>query len=133
MIKWKEIETPGGILKYRLPDIAEGFDFLAVIERISCAQDVFKIKGNFSRMMGPMIDYNGLGYASYDEFLRDRENNTAAMAAIADEFFIEITRALGKKNLSPMQSTLLAPVLPKPSLLSLLKVMMKKKESLNQE
>lgn len=123
MSKWKEIETPKGILKYRFPNCAEGYDFLAAIEKIGCAQDVFRIKGSFARMMGPMIDYSSMGYASYDEFLEDRENNMVHMAQIADDVFVEITKTLGKKTSSPTQSTQLPEASPRRSLLSLLKVM----------
>lgn len=95
---WKEIETPKGKLKYRFPDISEGFYFLSAIQKINNHQDVFKIKGDFISKMEPMVDYKSLGYETYSEFLHDRDNNTLAMTKIADEVFVEITRTLGKKN-----------------------------------
>lgn len=101
-VKWKEIETPKGVLKYRFPNIAEGYDFLAAVNKIECAQDVFKLKGAFATKMGPMIDFASLGYSSYDEFLNDRDNNFEAVSKIADEILFELTRTLGKKILSPM-------------------------------
>jgi hypothetical protein len=104
MSKWKEIETPKGTLKYRFPNIAEGYFFLSAIKSISSAQDIFRIKGDFIEKMEPMVDYKSLNYESYDDFLNDRENNTLAMTRIADEVFIEITRTLGKKPLSQMPS-----------------------------
>lgn len=102
MSKWKEIETPKGILKYRMPDISEGFDFLSSISKLETAQDVFKMKGTFASKMGSMIDYGSLDYESYADFLSDLDNNYVAFAKIADEVFIEITKALGKK---PSSST----------------------------
>lgn len=102
MVKWKEIETPKGILKYRYPDISEGFDFLAQIQKIDKAQDVFKVKGTFARLMGDMIDWNAMNYESYGDFLSDLDNNYIPMARICDEVFVEITKALGKKRSSPM-------------------------------
>lgn len=98
MAKWKEMQTEKGVLKYRHPDIVEGFDFLAAIDRIESLQDAYKVKGKFISKMQNMIDYSALGYSSWEEFLEDRENNLVAMAKIADEVFVEITKTLGKKN-----------------------------------
>lgn len=94
---WKEKITGKGVLKYRHPDVVEGFDFLASIERIQTLQDTFKVKGKFISMMGPMIDYSELGYPSWEDFLRDTENNMIPLKEIADEIFIEVTKVLVKK------------------------------------
>jgi hypothetical protein len=98
MASWKEKKTEKGVLKYRHPNIVEGYDFLAAIDKIQTLQDAFKVKGNFISKMQSMIDYNSIGYASWEDFLDDRENNLVAMAEIADEVFVEITKTLGKKH-----------------------------------
>lgn len=97
-MKWLEKETPKGVIKYRMPNIEEGYYFLAAIERMGSAQDVFKVKGKFVSMMSEMINYKDAGFESYDDFLSDRENNAQPMADIVAEVFDTITRELGKKN-----------------------------------
>jgi hypothetical protein len=104
-MKWKEKETAKGQLKYRLPNVAEGYDFLSAIEKIENAQDAFKIKGKFISKLENLVDHKSLGYASFEELLEDDENNFVVLGQIADEIFIAITKALGKKNLSAMPST----------------------------
>lgn len=81
-----------------MPDIEEGFYFLSSIEKISNAQDVFKIKGAFVSLMSEMVLYKDLGYETYKDFLADRENNAQAMSDIVKEVFDVITRELGKKD-----------------------------------
>jgi hypothetical protein len=98
MLQWKEKQTEKGVLKYRLPNISEGYHFLAAIQKITNARDVFTVKGDFIAKMGPMVDFKSLNYDSYEEFLNDRDNNMIPMSEIADEVFVEITKALGKKN-----------------------------------
>lgn len=97
-MKWLEKNTDKGVLKYRMPDIEEGFYFLSSIEKISNAQDVFKIKGAFISLMKDMVQFKELGYDTYKEFLSDRENNAQAMSDIVKEVFDVITRELGKKD-----------------------------------
>ena len=97
-MKWLEKSTDKGILKYRMPNIEEGYYFLSAIERMSNAQDVFKVKGKFVSMMSDMLSYKDIGFETYEDFLSDRENNAQAVADIVTEVFDTITRELGKKN-----------------------------------
>lgn len=99
MAKWKEKTTPKGVLKYRMPNIAEGYFYLSAITsiKINTMGDAFTIKGTFIPQMKELIDFSGLGYESYDDFLEDLENNFIPTKEIADEIFIAVTSVLGKK------------------------------------
>lgn len=99
-VKWFDKQTDKGVLKYRYPNIQEGFDFLSAIQEIRTLQDSFRVKGNFIGKMKSMIDYASLGYESWEDFLDDRDNNFDAMKDIADEVFIEVTKVLTKKHSS---------------------------------
>lgn len=99
--KWFEKNTEKGVLKYRLPNIEEGFEFLSSVERIQSLQDAYKVKGKFVPKMKFLIDYGSIGYKSWEEFLDDKDNNFVAVAEIADEIFVDIVKVLGKKNSSP--------------------------------
>lgn len=98
MMKWLEKETSKGVLKYRMPNIEEGYYFLAAIEKMGTAQDIWKAKGKFISLMSEMISYKDIGYDSYQDFLHDRENNGQIMADMVSEVFDTITSELGKKN-----------------------------------
>lgn len=91
-------QTKKGVLKYRHPDIQEGYEFLAAIDKSENGQDVFRIKGKYIGMLCEMIEWSELGYSSYKEFLADRENNAMAVTEIVNEIFNEITGIFGKKS-----------------------------------
>lgn len=93
----KEIITPRGVLKYRLPDISEGYTFLSYVDSIKNAAEVFVIKGRIIKNMGSLLAYSELGYASYDEVLNDKENMRDALSEISKEIFDDIIELLGKK------------------------------------
>lgn len=93
----KEIVTPKGVLKYRLPDISEGYTFLSYIDSIKNAAEVFIIKGRIIKNMGNFISYSELGYLSYDEVLNDKENMRDALSEISKDIFDDIIELLGKK------------------------------------
>ena len=97
-MKYSEKKTEKGVLKYRMPNIEEGYYFLSAIEKMGNAQDVWKAKGKFISMMAEMLDYKEIGYESYDDFLHDRDNNGEAVSEIVTEVFEVITRDLAKKN-----------------------------------
>ena len=97
-MKWFEKETPKGVLKYRMPNIEEGYYFLSAIEKMGSAQDVWRAKGKFISMMSDMVDFKSIGYESYNDFLSDRENNGQAMSEMVSDVFDTITSELGKKN-----------------------------------
>ena len=96
-MKWKEIETTKGVLKYRMPNVAEGFTFLSAI---MTNKDVLSMKASFANCMSEMIDFKSIGYDSYTEFLNDIENNITPMAKITDDVYQSVIGALAKKNLS---------------------------------
>ena len=94
----KEIKTNKGSLKYRLPNIAEGFEFLSMIETIKTGSDFFKVKGKFISKMDSLIDYSSCGYNSWDELLNDKDNMFHPLSEIAQEIFDDITGVLVKKT-----------------------------------
>lgn len=94
----KTIETPKGVLKYRLPNIPEGFVFLSLIDKITNYKDALIMKGKFAEHMDKVIDWAGLGYPTYTDFLKDKENNYKAVSKIADEIYVDLGDTLGKKN-----------------------------------
>jgi hypothetical protein len=96
-LKWLEKKTDKGILKYRMPNIHEGYSFLSLVERIETAQDLWRIKGKFIESMSSLIDFKSIGYSSYDDFLSDKENNSEACADICDEVFNDVTSIVKKK------------------------------------
>jgi len=93
-----EIITSKGALKYRLPNIAEGYDYLCLIDEVSTAKDIFRIKHLIINKMGPLIRYKELGYSSYEEVLEDKENMRNVLSEISDNIFNDILELLAKKN-----------------------------------
>lgn len=101
----KEIKTSKGVLKYRLPNIAEGYEYLAMCDAIKTGSDVHRITGKFISKMSDLLDYKSLGYETYQEVLEDKENMYEPLSFIAREIFDDILAVLAKKSLSPTQST----------------------------
>jgi hypothetical protein len=48
--------------------------------------------------MGDLIDFKSLGYASYEDFLNDKDNNSEACADISEEVFVDVTSLIKKKS-----------------------------------
>jgi hypothetical protein len=94
----KEIKTKKGLIKYRLPNIVEGFEFLAMIDAIKTNSDFFKVKAKFIANLGSLLDYSDCGYKSYDELLLDKDNMMFPLSQISQEVFDDITGALAKKD-----------------------------------
>jgi hypothetical protein len=94
----KEIKTNKGVLKYRLPNIAEGYDYLCLVDQVSTAQDIFRIRGVIINKMGDLINYKELGYSNYDEVLNDKENMRDILASISKEVFDDVIELISKKN-----------------------------------
>jgi hypothetical protein len=101
----KEIKTNKGVLKYRLPNIAEGYEYLAACDSVKTGSDVHRVIGRFISMMSDLIDYKSVGYETYQEALEDKENMYEPLSFIAREIFDDILAVLAKKSLSPTQST----------------------------
>lgn len=98
MASWKEKSTSKGVLKYRMPNIAEGYEFLALVDQLKTASDVISVKGKFLNNMGKLIDYKELGYKAWDDVLEDKEAMTIPLSEIVHELFSDITGAFAKKN-----------------------------------
>lgn len=97
-MKWQEKKTDKGVLKYRMPNIHEGYSFLSLVERIETAQDLWKVKAKFIESMSSLIDYKSIGYSSYEDFLFDKENNAEICSEICDEVFNDVTSIIKKKT-----------------------------------
>jgi hypothetical protein len=81
-----------------MPNIQEGYSFLSLVEKVENAQDLWKIKSKFLNIMGDLIDFKSLGYASYEDFLNDKDNNSEACADISEEVFVDVTSLIKKKS-----------------------------------
>jgi hypothetical protein len=92
-----KVNTPKGDLKYRLPDISEGYEYLCFVETIQTSSDVFKIKAKIIKHMSELIEFKELGYDNYQEVLNDKENMRDALSEISKAIFDDILELLGKK------------------------------------
>jgi len=97
-MKWLEKKTDKGVLKYRMPNIQEGYSFLSLVDKVETAQDLWKIKSKFLNIMSDLIDFKSLNYSSYEDFLNDKSNNSEACADISDEVFVDVTSIIKKKT-----------------------------------
>lgn len=97
-MKWLEKKTDKGILKYRMPDCSEGYEYLAMIDQLESYKEVFRVRGKFIKMMGELVLYKDLGYNTYQEALDDKENMFQPLTEIAEEILNDVTEALGKKS-----------------------------------
>lgn len=91
-------KTNKGVLKYRLPNIAEGYEYLALIENVNTNSDLFRIKGQFILKMSDLLEWKELGYETYDDVLNDKANMKLALSEIAGEIFQDITGSFEKKS-----------------------------------
>lgn len=96
-MKWLEKVTKLGVLKYRMPNIVEGYEFLSMIESVNGSSGFFKAKAKFIANLSPLLDYSSCGYKSYEDVLNDKENMMHPLSEIAQEVFDDITGALAKK------------------------------------
>jgi RecJ-like exonuclease len=92
-----EIKTNKGVLKYRLPDISEGYDYLSLVDVINTSSDVFIIKSKIIKKMGELLEFKELGYETYQDVLNDKENMREALSEISKNIFDDIIELLGKK------------------------------------
>jgi hypothetical protein len=92
-----QVETKKGVLKYRLPDISEGYEFLCFVDNIQTASDVFRVKSKIIKNMGDMVEFKSLGYENYQEVLNDKENMRDALSEISKAIFDDILELLTKK------------------------------------
>jgi hypothetical protein len=96
-LKWLEKKTDKGILKYRMPNVVEGYEFLALIETVNGSSGFFKAKAKFISNLYPLLDYSSLGYKDYSDLLDDKVTMMHPLSEISQEVFDDITGALAKK------------------------------------
>ncbi len=94
---FKEKKTDKGVLKYRLPNVVEGYEFLSLIESVNNASGFFKVKAKFIANLGPLLDFSGLGYKDYNDLLNDKATMRRPLSEISQEIFDDITEAIAKK------------------------------------
>lgn len=97
-MKWLEKETKKGILKYRMPDISEGYYFLSLASDISTADGMLVTTGKVISAMGKMVNFSSLGYSSYDELLNDKINMWEPISEISKEILSDLNEVLTKKD-----------------------------------
>lgn len=97
-MKWLEKKTEKGTLKYRMPNVVEGYEFLSMIEAVSDASGFFRAKAKFIANLGPLLDFSGCGFATYGELLEDKKAMMHPLSEISQEVFDDITEALQKKT-----------------------------------
>ena len=96
----KEIVTPKGILKYRMPNILEAFDLLNSCGISDGETATLKLKRNIIASMSSCIDYSLIdGVNSYEDLINDVENMILPLSEIADEIIYKSFTAFRKKNL----------------------------------
>lgn len=97
-MKWIEKKTGKGVLKYRMPNVVEGYEFLSMVETVTGASGFFKAKAKFIANLGQLLDYSACGYSDYNDLLDDKENMMHPLSEISQEVFDDISAALQKKN-----------------------------------
>jgi hypothetical protein len=97
-MKWLEKNTDKGVLKYRMPNVVEGYEFLSMIEAVSDSAGFFKAKARFIANLGPLLDFSACGYSNYSELLDDKKAMMHPLSEISQELFDDITEALQKKT-----------------------------------
>lgn len=95
----KEIETPKGILKYRMPNILEAYDVLEASGVTTGESSHLKLKRNIIKNMAPLVDFSGIeGVSSYEELLECVDEMITPLSAIADEIIIKSFTVFKKKT-----------------------------------
>lgn len=98
----KEKQTAKGVLKYRMPNIAEGYYYLSLCDQVKTGADILRIRGKFIENMSSLLDISSLGFKDYNEALEDKDNMYVPLSEIAQEIYDDIVGTLAKKNSSPM-------------------------------
>jgi endonuclease III-like uncharacterized protein len=96
-VKWLEKKTGKGVLKYRMPNVVEGYEFLSLVENTQGTSGFFKAKAKFISNLSPLLDYSICGYSSFDELLNDKENMMQPLSEISQEVLDDIMVAFQKK------------------------------------
>jgi len=94
----KEIVTPKGILKYRMPNILEAYDIIDASGIYTEGCSLLKLKRNIIQAMEPVIDYSSIeGVSSYPELLMDLDN-IMPLTEVSGEILDKVLEILKKKN-----------------------------------
>lgn len=96
------VKTKKGDLAYRLPDISEGYAYLALIDSMEGSGDIFRTRGKIIKLMGqgdePLLDFKALGYENYQQVLDDKEVMREPLTIIAKEIFEDVMDLVRKKD-----------------------------------
>lgn len=95
---WLEKQTSKGVLKYRMPNISEGYHFLSMSEDIGTARGILALTGKIIETMGNLVNTSSVGYDSYTEMLNDKENMWKPLTEISNEIINDINGVLIKKD-----------------------------------
>ena len=95
----KEIQTPRGILKYRMPNILEAYDILDA-SGISEGAKLIKVKRNIIKSMGELVDFSGVeGITCYEDLFQDLDQMVLPLNDIAGEVLSKLMTTLKKKSI----------------------------------
>jgi hypothetical protein len=95
----KEIVTPKGVLKYRMPNILEAYDLLDASGVNQGNLNILKLKRNIICEMSCLLDFSSIeGVSSYEGLLLDVENMIGPLSEIADEVISKTFDVFKKKN-----------------------------------
>jgi hypothetical protein len=98
-MQFKEIQTPKGILKYRMPNILESYDILESSGVTDGKPSQIKMKRNIIASMGHLLDFSAIEeFKTYDDLLADTENMIVPLGEIADLVIIKAFSAFKKKS-----------------------------------
>lgn len=95
----KEIVTPKGVLKYRMPNIIEAYDLLDASGVSDGVKSTLKLKRNIMLNMGCLIDHSGIeGAVKYEDLFDMVEEMINPLSEIADEVVTKAFDAFKKKS-----------------------------------
>lgn len=98
---WLEKKTDKGILKYRMPNILEAYDFIDS-SGVSAGAKIgpVMLKRNVIKSMGVIIDHSGIeGASRYEDLLDMVDEMIHPLGEIADEIILKTFDAFKKKTI----------------------------------
>lgn len=97
-MNWLEKQTDKGVLKYRMPNIAEGYFFLSLAEDTNSSQGMLQTKSKIIASLGALVNFKEAGYDSFNDLLNDKKAMWSIMDEIAGEVMYDLNEVLTKKN-----------------------------------
>ena len=95
----KEINTPKGVLKYRLPYVHEILYLLDASDPFNPDKGVLRSKADMIIKLGDLVDLSGIeGKPSFDNYLQDPQNSLLALSEIADDIIKTSMECFVKKS-----------------------------------